>query len=75
MPATMEVTDRMQAILFAVKEHQPCSAATIAEAFSPGSDPRGAAQTIRRMSQWVTRTPEGYRLTDAGRAKVNRMTK
>lgn len=62
------MTDRQIAVVRALNVHGPCPASTVAEQIKPGSDPRGAAQTMRRMQAYVVKTDKGWQLTSPGRA-------
>lgn len=69
MPDAPEFSDRQLTALRAVRDGEdPVTAKTVAEAIEPGSDSRGAAQTLRRMVEHVVRDAEtgAYKLTRKG---------
>jgi hypothetical protein len=78
MPA-VELSPRAVTALMTVKNSGPCTASVVAEAIQPGSDSRGAAQTLRRLiadTGYVERNDKGcYKITSKGRAYVNRLQK
>lgn len=71
------MTERKTAILLHLREHGPGTAREVAEAVWPGTDPRGAGQTLRRLRDdegYVRRDVEGvWKLTGAGRDKARRL--
>lgn len=69
----MALTERQTAALIAVRDNPAATAKEVAEAITPGSDPRGAAQTLRHMPDFVKRYDTGiYYLTDQGRAELEK---
>ena len=68
----MEFSPRQAAALRTVVTNPGCNAATVAEAIAPGSDTRGAGQTLRSLSSkgLVVRDEESkaYYPTAEGRA-------
>ena len=54
----MEFSPRQATALKYVAEHGGCNAKNVAEAIEPGSDARGAAQTLRTLTreEYVTRS-------------------
>lgn len=76
MSTPIELTERQAAVLIALHSvPRPAEAPAIAEAFDPGSDPRGTAQTLRalRRLELVEKTDDGYKFTRAGAAKARRL--
>jgi hypothetical protein len=72
----IELSERQAAVLVALHGvDRPASANVVAEAYAPGSDARGTAQTMRalRRLELVELTEEGYKFTKKGAAKVRRM--
>lgn len=66
-----ELTDRQRTAIKAVKDNPGCKAKTVAEAIEPDSDARGAAQTLRRLTLYVTRNDDGgYYVTPFGAGVV-----
>lgn len=78
MPA-VELSPRQITALLTVKNSGPCTAAVVAEAIEPGSDSRGAAQTLRRLisdTGYVEKNDKGcYKITAKGRSAANRHAK
>lgn len=76
---TVELSDRATTALLYVKNNGPCDAKAVAEAIQPGSDSRGAAQTLRRLiadTGYVERTDKScYKITAKGRSAANRIQK
>lgn len=71
------LTDRQESVMRALDSvERPAPAAAVAEALEPGSDPRGAAQTLRRLRDTfdlVTNGADGWSFTKRGAAKVRRL--
>lgn len=78
MPA-VELSPRATTALLTVKNSGPCTAAVVAEAIQPGSDSRGAAQTLRRLiadTGYVEKNDKGcYKITAKGRSAATRILK
>ncbi len=78
MPA-VELSPRATTALLTVKSEGPCTAKSVAEAIQPGSDSRGAAQTLRRLiadTGYVEKTDKGcYKITAKGRSAASRILK
>jgi hypothetical protein len=73
---TIELTERQAAVLVALHGvARPATANVITEAFAPGSDARGTAQTLRSLRglELVEKVLDGYKFTRKGAAKVRRM--
>lgn len=76
--SAVQLTERQLGILHALKKCDPAAvAADVAHAFDEESDPRGAAQTLRRLrddlGMVVGPDEDGlWRLTRRGRDKVRR---
>lgn len=65
-----ELSDRQVTVIKHVGDNPGCNAKSIAKAIEPGSDARGAAQTARRLPQYISRDDKGaYTLTSVGRVK------
>lgn len=68
-----EYNDRQIAAILHVHDHPGCTAKDIAEAIEPGSDARGAAQTVRRID-FVERSADGtYALTAEGKRAARKI--
>lgn len=74
MAAPVELNDRQKTVIRILNELGPGhTAAEIADATGLG-DPRGVAQTIRRMPEYVEKAPKGgYRLTRRGKTQAAKM--
>lgn len=76
MAESVELSPRQLTALDAVyhaTSDNPATAKMVAEAIEPGSDARGAAQTLRRMPEFVTRQEDGtYKLTRKGKNLVQK---
>lgn len=77
MPSAVELSDRASAALTFLASNGPSTAKEVAEAIQPGSDSRGAAQTLRRLTSdpaHVTRNEGGcYKLTRSGKNAAQRI--
>ncbi len=68
----MVLTDRQWTALLAISDRDGAATAReVAFDIEPGSDSRGAGQTLRRMPEYVERQKDGrWKLTRRGRDKV-----
>lgn len=78
MASTVELSPRATTAIVSLLSG-PKTAKEVAEAIEPGSDSRGAAQTLRRLTvepAYVVRNEDGtYKLTKSGRARATRVQK
>ncbi len=65
--------DRKDILVIDIKQNGPATARDIALRTGLG-DPRGVAQTLRRIPQHVVRNEDGvYKLTSAGSSRARRL--
>lgn len=74
MAATADLNDRQKAVISTLHNQGPGKTAGEITFAADLGDPRGVAQTIRRMPEYVEKAPKGgYKLTRRGQAAARKL--